>query len=171
MSAAASHFRAATEAGDVEGMLAALTPDAFLRSPVAGGLRFEGHDQLRQLFTATTDAYQDIDYTHDFGNDDVWVLSFRATIGRQEFQETLLLELDQEGTIESLTASIRPLPGVAAVAAAVGRRLARRHGRARAVALAALTAPLLQMTRTGDAIGPRLVKPAATPTPTRSDTQ
>lgn len=158
MSTATASFRAASEAGEVSGMLDALAPGAFLRSPAAGRLCFQGREELQRLFTATTEAYEDVEYTRDFGAGRAWVLSFRARVGRQAFEETLLLELDEEGRIESLTASIRPMAGVVAVAAAVGKRLA--PDRTRRLALVALTAPLAWMARSGDAIGSRLVASA-----------
>ena len=159
MSAATTQFRQGVEAADVNAMLDALTADAFLRSPVAAGLRFEGRDVLAQLFAATTVLYEDVEVTHDFGDAASWLLGFRARIGRQAFQETLLMGLAEDGRIDELTAAIRPIAGVATVAGAVGQQLARRHGRVRALALEALTAPLVQMARSGDAIGPKLLRP------------
>jgi hypothetical protein len=160
-SAATTRFREGVERGDARMMLDALTPDAFLRSPVAAGLRFEGREQLAALFDATTAVYEDIEVTRDFGDESSWLLGFRARIEAQEFEEMLLLGLAEDGGIEELTASIRPMPGLAAVAAAVGTRLARRHGRGRAAAMAGLTAPLVAMTRAGDSVGPRLLRPIA----------
>jgi len=152
-------FRRGVELGDPERMLGALAPGAFLRSPVAGGLRFEGREQLARLFGVTTAVYEHIDIVHDFGDGASWVLGFRARIGKQPFEETLVLGLAVHGLVEELTASIRPMAGVAVVGSAVGKGLARQHGRARSFAFGAFIAPLVGMARSGDGLGPRLLGP------------
>jgi hypothetical protein len=52
---------------------------------------------------------------------------------------------------------IRPMPGLAAVAAALGPRLARRRGRLRAAVVTAFTRPLVVLLSAGDRASARIV--------------
>lgn len=52
MDDAVARYRAASEANDVEGILATLTPDAELVSPISGRMVFRGQEDLRVLITA-----------------------------------------------------------------------------------------------------------------------
>lgn len=54
---------------------------------------------------------------------------------------------------------IRPLPGLTAVMAGLGPRVARERGRMVSVAIRAMTAPLAFFTRVGDRIAVRVAKP------------
>jgi hypothetical protein len=58
-----------------------------------------------------------------------------------------------------MTMFFRPLPGLTALTARLTPRLAAQQGRARSLALAAMTRPVAALTRAGDALGVRLVQP------------
>jgi hypothetical protein len=86
---------------------------------------------------------------------------FRARLrGGAELEGTDLMRLDEDGKIREMTVFIRPLPGLAAFAAALGPRVARRRGRARGALLALMARPLAAVIRSGDGIGTRLARPA-----------
>jgi len=55
-----ARFRAASEANDIEAMMASLAPDAALVSPVSGRLVFRGHPDLRVLLGAVYGALGEV---------------------------------------------------------------------------------------------------------------
>jgi hypothetical protein len=130
-----------------------LGDDVVLHSPATDRLRFTGRDAVMVLLTAVIDAYQDLQATTTSaaGRDRIVVIS--ARIGHRPFQETLLLHLGRDGLVDDIRASIRPLSGLVAVTAEVGRRLARRRGRMAEKLFLVLSAQLRFMVAVGDLVG------------------
>jgi hypothetical protein len=61
--------------------------------------------------------------------------------------------------VREFTVFFRPLPGLAALTAALAPPLAeKRGGKSRAAAARVLTAPLVSLTRVGDRVAARLVR-------------
>jgi len=69
------------------------------------------------------------------------------------------LKLRPDGKIIEMTVFFRPLPASAAAMRVIGAGLGRRKSGLRGRTISALVAPLAFMTRTGDGLGMRLVKP------------
>ena len=116
-------FRAAVEAGDLDGMTAALTPDAVLNSPVSFK-PFEGREAVSRLFAILLETFEDFRYTDELEADGKAALVFRARVGDRELQGLDLFRFDADGQIAELTVMIRPLTAVIALAEAVGPKLA-----------------------------------------------
>ena len=122
MSAHAS-FRAAVEAGDHAGMVAAFAPDAVLRSPVSFK-PFEGREAISQLLAILLETFEDFRYTDEFETEGKAALVFRARVGDRELQGLDLFRFGADGQIAELTVMVRPLSAVIALAEAVGPKLA-----------------------------------------------
>jgi hypothetical protein len=152
-------YRAAAEAHDVDGMLACMTPGVVLSSPITDAFAFAGRDQLRLLLEDVFAVMDDVAYSLDAGDDRTRVLRLSARIGPQRLDEVMLVTLADDGLIERFELFVRPLPGLTAMAAALGPRVARRRGRARALLAAAMLRPLARMTRSGEGLGARLARP------------
>ena len=116
-------FRAAVEAGDHDGMVAVLAPDAMLNSPVSFK-PFEGREAVSRLFAILLETFEDFRYTDEFEADGKAALVFAARIGDRELQGLDLFRFDAEGQVAELTVMIRPLSAVIALAEAVGPKLA-----------------------------------------------
>jgi hypothetical protein len=69
------------------------------------------------------------------------------------------IRLDENGKITEVTVFFRPLPATAVAMRVIGSGLGRRGSAARGHAISALTQPLGLMTRVGDRVGVRLVRP------------
>jgi hypothetical protein len=93
------------------------------------------------------------------GDDRTRVLKGAGRVGGVEIQEVFLMTLDDDGLITRIELFVRPLPGLTALAAALGPRIAGRRSRARGVAVAAMIRPLAFMTRHGEGVGARLARP------------
>jgi hypothetical protein len=152
-------YRAAAEAHDVDGMVACLRDDVVLSSPITDRFAFRGKAQLRDLLEDVEAVVSDVVYVSDVGDDRTRVLTLEGRIGRQPFGEALVITVDDDGLIATLQLYARPLPGITALAAALGPRVARRHGRTRALAVRAMLAPLAFMTARGEGVGSRLAAP------------
>ena len=116
-------FRAAVEAGDHAGMVAALAPDAVLRSPVTFK-PFEGREAVAGLFAILLEVFEDFRYTDEFEAEGKLALVFGARVGDREVEGVDLFRLDAEGRIAELTVFVRPASGLMALGEAVGAKLA-----------------------------------------------
>ena len=123
MSTAASDFRAAIERRDLDGMVATLSDDVVLHSPVSFK-PFEGREAVAQLFEILLRTFEDFRYTDDLPGDEVHAMIFRARIGDREVEGLDLIRPGADGRIVDFTVMVRPLTGVVALAEAVGPQLA-----------------------------------------------
>jgi hypothetical protein len=106
---------------------------------------------MRQLLEVVYTTLSDIRYTGDVGDERTRALFMAANIGRQPLEEAMHLTLNEDGQIAELKLFVRPLPGLATMAAALGPKItARRHGPLRALLAKLALTPLAMMTRTGE---------------------
>jgi ketosteroid isomerase-like protein len=152
-------YRAAFLAGDLDAVVACLSPDVVLHSPITDAFAFRGRAQLRALMEDVHAVVTETTYTLDVGDDRRRVLRLSARVGRQRLDETMVVELDDDGLIASIELFVRPLPGLTALAAALGPRVAARRSRTRALLVRALIAPLAFATARGEGAGSRLAAP------------
>ena len=118
-----SSFREAIEARDLDRMVAALSPEAVLHSPVTFR-PFEGRASIKGLFAALLEVFEDFTYTDELEGPGVESLIFRARIGDRLVEGIDILRFDDAGLIEDFTVMVRPMSAVHALAEAVGARLA-----------------------------------------------
>ena len=118
-----SSFRAAVEARDHAGMVAAFAPDAVLHSPVSFK-PFEGREAISQLLAILLETFEDFRYTDEFEAEGKAALVFSARVGDRQLEGLDLLRFDRDGQIVELTVMVRPLSAVIALAEAVGPKLA-----------------------------------------------
>jgi hypothetical protein len=117
-------FRAAVESEDHDAMRACLSDDVTFHSPAL----FEpvaGIDDVAVYLRAVSAVFEDFVYTGAFrGDDDREVLEFRTRVGDRQVQGIDLLTFDDDGQVTDLTVMLRPLRGLEATIAAMGRQLA-----------------------------------------------
>lgn len=148
---AAVRLMRALEAQDLEGFLAQLAPDFVLRSPITDRLTFRGHDEMRELMRAHFMVVRNVRYFADVGEGQTRAQFYRASVGGQPVEVATRVELNERGEVAEVTVHFRPLPGLAALAAALGPAVVRsRYGPARATLLRMLAVPLALATRGGD---------------------
>jgi hypothetical protein len=152
-------YRAAYLEEDLDALLATMRPDVVLHSPITNAFAFRGHDQMRALIEDVHAVVSDSVYTLDVGDDRTRVLRLEARVGRQRIDETLVMTLDEDGLIAAMELFVRPLPGVTALAAALGPRVARRRSRMRAFMVRLMIGPLAFATARGEGVGSRLAAP------------
>ena len=151
--------RAAMEARDRAAVVDAFAEDAVLRSPFTPSLVFTGRDQLAALVDVLLDALEDLSYSDELIGDDTAALVGTMQLRGVSVNFTDHLKFRPDGKISEMTVFFRPLPATAAAMRVIGAGLGRRKSKLRGRTISALVAPLAVMTRTGDGLGVKLVRP------------
>lgn len=149
-------IRQAMEQRDLDAVVATFAPDVVLHSPIVAGHPFEGREAVTRLIAAVMDRFAGYEYTVEAGDGDVQVLAFRASVRGIDIEAVDLFKIDDAGLVTEITVHIRPLPGLAAVAAELGPPLAR--GPVQRVLLVGFALPLLYVLRTANRLIPRLAR-------------
>jgi len=152
-------YRAAAEAQDTQAMLACLRPDVVLTSPITNRFTFTGHAMLGPLLDDVHAVVSPPVVRVDTGDDRERLLVIETRVGRQELTELVAITLDEDGLIATLELALRPMPGLLAMAAALGPRVARRRSRVRVLAVKAMIAPLAFAATSGEGVASRLAAP------------
>ncbi len=152
-------LRTAMEARDLSAVMDAFAPDAVVRSPLTSALAFEGREQIRTIMEVILEVFEDLHYTDEIHGPDSAVLVASAHVGGSEIDLVDHIRLDENGKITEITVFFRPLPATAAAMRVIGSGLGRRKSAARGHVISALTQPLGLMTRVGDRVGVRLIRP------------
>jgi hypothetical protein len=155
--ATTARWRAAIETGDVDAFCATLAPGCVLHSPITDSISFAGVDQIRALMHHVVEVVKDIRYTDDIGDERTRALFYTARIAKVDVTEATRVRLNDDALVTDITLWFRPMPGLAALMAGLGPRLADTP--AKAAAMRAMTGPLAAITRQGDKVGAKLVEP------------
>ena len=115
-------FREAVERGDLDAMIAELSPDVVFHSPILFR-PFEGKEVVGVVLGAVMKVFEEFRYTDELADGDVRILVFKARIGDLEVEGIDLLRTDADGLIEDFTVMVRPLSAAQALAAAMAERL------------------------------------------------
>ena len=128
MDDAVERYRAATEAGNVEGFMSALCEDAELVSPISGRMVFRGRADLRVLFDAVYGTLTGLVWRQQARDGEVALLRGECRVGPFRLDDAMIFELAPDGRIERIRPHFRPWLGSTAFALAVGAKMARHPG-------------------------------------------
>jgi hypothetical protein len=115
-------FRRAAEAKDFSGGEELFSPDVVFRSP-AVFKPYAGLEALGVLLGAVAEVFEDFRYVDQVETGDTAVLVFEARVGDRELNGVDVLRFGEDGKIAEMMVMIRPLSGLNALAAEMGRRL------------------------------------------------
>ena len=121
-----SGYRVASESGDIDALMGALSPDAELVSPLSGRMVFRGEVDLRVLLTAVYGSLREWRWREELGHGDRWVLVGEGRVGPLGLGDAMEVELAPDGRILRLRPHLRPLLGLVAFALVLGPKLASR---------------------------------------------
>lgn len=152
-------LRVAMDARNHSAVVQAFAPDAVLRSPFTDNLAFEGHPQLDPLVAVILEVLEDLHYTDELRGDGRAVLVGHARVDGMCIQFCDHLKLRDDGLVQEMTVFFRPLPATTAAMRRFGELLGQRHSRVRGRAVAAMATPLALISRIGDRLGVRLLRP------------
>jgi SnoaL-like domain len=153
-----SGWREAVEAHDIDALAAALADDVKLRSPITVRIPFEGRARVVELMREIFGLLESVRVVREAREDDVQMLELESRLAGYDMHMVQVVEHDAAGKVRQVTLFMRPLPGVANLAAHIGPRLVRlRFGRV----VAALIAPPLYIAawilKLTDRLSPRFV--------------
>lgn len=113
-------FRTAVETGDIDRVLALVSPDVVFNSPVVYR-PYHGREVLGVILRAVMRVFEDFHYEREIGAEGAsdHALLFRARVGDRELQGCDFLHIGHDGLIEELTVMVRPRSAALAVAVAM----------------------------------------------------
>lgn len=115
-------FTAAMERHDLDAMLAHMTDDITLQTPLLGGA-LHGKSEIRPVVQALLAVVDTFDFREIMQGPEHVSSFFRVTVGPEELDGMDYWRLDEAGMIKEMTVLWRPLPAIAAVQ----ERLAHGH--------------------------------------------
>lgn len=128
MTDAVARYRTAAQRVDVEALLACLTPEAELVSPISGRLVFRGHDDLRVVLHAIYRTLHDLRWAEERGDAAVRFVAGRAAVGPLAVTDIIRFDLAEDGRIRSIQPHLRPWLAVTGLGALLAVRLSRHPG-------------------------------------------
>jgi hypothetical protein len=113
-------FRRAVESGDVDGVLALVSPDVVFNSPVVYR-PYQGREVLGVILRAVMGVFKEFRYEREIGAEGAadHALLFRARVGDRELHGCDFLHFGRDGLIEELTVMVRPRSAALALAVAM----------------------------------------------------
>jgi ketosteroid isomerase-like protein len=121
-------YLTASEAGDIDGIMSALTPDVEVVSPISGRMVFRGQDDVRVLLAAVYGSLRDLRWTRTLGDADHRVALGHTRIGPVRMTDAMVFELVPDGRIRRISPHLRPWLALTLFALVLGPQVARRPG-------------------------------------------
>jgi len=125
---AVERYRVASEAGDMDGVMAALAPDVEVVSPISGRMTFRGQQDVRLLLSAVYGTLRDLHWTDAIGEGERRVLVGETRIGPIRMTDAMVFELAPDGLIRRISPHPRPWLALTVFAAVLGPKGGRRPG-------------------------------------------
>lgn len=151
-------WREAVEAHDLDALAAVLAPDAKLRSPITVRIPFEGRETVLELMEEIFAILESMEVVRDIRQDGLQILEIETRLAGYDMHQVQVIELDDDERVRQITLFMRPLPGVANLAAHLGPSLVRRRrGRLLGAGVALFMRPVAWLVKLGDRVGPRIV--------------
>ena len=137
MDDAVSRYCAATEAGDIGGMMETLAPEVEVVSPISGRMVFRGDDDVRVLLSAVYGTLNGLRWTKTVGDGASRVAVGEARILGIGMTDAMVFNLGPDGRIQRISPHLRPWLALTLFAMVLGPKVARHP----AIVRRALAAP------------------------------
>jgi ketosteroid isomerase-like protein len=128
MEDAVSRYLAASEAGDIDGVMQTLSPDVEVVSPISGRMTFRGHRDVKTLLSAVYASLEGLRWTEQVGDGSHRIALGDMRIGPVPMTDAMVFELAPDGRIRRIRPHLRPWLALTWFAAVVGPKVARRPG-------------------------------------------
>jgi hypothetical protein len=152
-----AEYQRGMKEGDLDAIVASLSPDVVLNSPITQRHQFRGREELREVLAAVLAEVDQIDYDLEMTEGSTSVLFGSGRVRGQHIEETIRFELDGAGLIREITLYVRPMPGLLALAAALAPHIGPSRRRSRLAGL--MVRPLAAAGKSGEKVATRLVWP------------
>jgi hypothetical protein len=121
-------YLSASEAGDIDGIMSALTPDVEVVSPISGRMVFRGQDDVRVLLAAVYGSLRDLRWTRTLGEADQRVALGETRIGPVRMSDAMVFDLAPDGGIRRISPHLRPWLALTLFALVLVPQVSRRPG-------------------------------------------
>jgi SnoaL-like protein len=128
---AVARYCAASEAGDMPALAAALADDVRLASPVSGRMVFAGKRDVHRLLTAVHAVLRGLRWTPVPGDGDRRVALGEARVGGLVLTDAMVFELGADGRITMIRPHLRPWLALTVFATLLLPRVGRHPGMVR----------------------------------------
>lgn len=110
---------------DLADLAGIVHPDAVFRSPMAI-TPYASREAVLLILNTVLQVFEDFEYDRTFVTDDGFgvVLEFAARVGDRRLAGVDMITFDTDGLITAFEVMVRPLSGLQALGAEMGRRLA-----------------------------------------------
>jgi hypothetical protein len=125
---AVARYRTASEANDIDGLIAALAPDVELVSPLSGRLVFRGQDDLRVLLSAVYGGMNGLRWRQEVGDGATRVVLGDGMVGPFRLADAMACELAEDGRIRRIRPYLRPWLSLTFLALMLAPKMARHPG-------------------------------------------
>jgi hypothetical protein len=105
---AIARYRAASEAKDIDALIATLAPDASVASPISGHMLFRGTADLRVLLAAVYGSLRELHWHSEVGDGRDRVVIGHAKLGPVGLDDAMVFELAPDGHIQQIRPHLRP---------------------------------------------------------------
>ena len=121
-------YRSASEAGDIDGIMATLTSDVELVSPISGRMVFRGSDDVGILVAGVYKNLRGLRWTDAFGEGERRVIVGEAKLLGVRLTDAMVLDLAPDGRIRRIGPHLRPWLALSLFAVVLGPKLALHPG-------------------------------------------
>ncbi len=128
MDDAIDRYRSASEAGDVDGIMAACSEDVELVSPISGRMVFQGSGHVGFLLSAVYRSLRELRWTESLGDGESRVILGQARLLGVRLTDAMVLELAPDGRIRRIGPHLRPWLALTLFALVLGPKVGRRPG-------------------------------------------
>jgi hypothetical protein len=128
MSDSIAAYRAASEADDIDGVMATLAPDVEVVSPISGRMVFRGADDVRILFAAVYGSLAGLRWHEEIGDAGRRVIVGEARIAGVRLTDAMVFDLTGDGRIRRIRPHLRPWLALTLLALRLLPRMARHPG-------------------------------------------
>jgi hypothetical protein len=122
---AVARYRTASEANDIDGLIATLAPDVELVSPLSGRLVFRGQEDLRVLLSAVYGGMKGLRWREEVGDGATRVVLGDGMVGPFRLADAMVCELAEDGRIRRIRPYLRPWLSLTFVAVMLAPTIAR----------------------------------------------
>lgn len=128
MDDAIARYRSASEAGDIEAIMATLAPDVELVSPLSGRMVFRGSADVGILVAGVYESLRELRWTDALGDGERRVIFGEAKLLGVRLTDAMVLDLAPDGRIRRIGPHLRPWLALSLFAVVLGPKLAMHPG-------------------------------------------
>jgi hypothetical protein len=121
-----SHYRSASEAGDIAGLMEAMTPDVELVSPISGRMTFKGEKDVELLLRAVYGSLEGLRWKQTLGEGEHRVIYGEARLLGVRLTDAMMFELAEDGRIRRISPHLRPWLALTLFAIVLGPKVGLR---------------------------------------------